>query len=84
MKLIGWKATLLHDDPCAYDRWKWLQKNITSGKIKTLDAGCGTGAFSFYASKIGNHITGLSFDKTNNQTAVEDAKFLKLKNIYNI
>ncbi|MFH1643663.1 MAG: methyltransferase domain-containing protein [bacterium] len=81
IKLIGWHATILHEDPCAYDRYKWLKKNIKKGTIKTLDAGCGLGTFSFFAAKKGNVTTGLSFDEKANKQAIQNAKILKLENV---
>lgn len=81
IKLIGWHATILHEDPCAFDRYKWLKKNIIQGNLKTLDAGCGIGTFSFFAAKKGNLTTGLSFDKNANNQAKEKAQILNIKNI---
>ncbi len=81
VKLLGWKATVLHGDPCVYDRWKWLQSQLLPGKMHTLDAGCGSGPFTMYAAKIGNRSLGISFDERNNQVAQERAKTLKLTNI---
>lgn len=81
IKLIGWHATILHEDPCAFDRYRWLKKHLKKGPFKTLDAGCGLGAFSFYAAKQNNSVVGLSFDKQSNQQAQETAKILNLKNV---
>ena len=80
IKLIGWHATILHEDPCAFDRYKWIKRHLKKGKAKTLDAGCGLGAFTFFAAKKGNLATGLSFDNQANNIAQQNAKILKLKN----
>lgn len=81
IKLIGWHATILHEDPCAFDRYKWIKKHLKKGCVKTLDAGCGLGAFTLYAAKKGNIATGLSFDGKANMQAKQNAQILKLKNI---
>jgi len=81
IKLIGWKATVLHGDPAVYDRWKWLQRHLSTGKVRTLDVGCGSGAFTMYAAKVGNDAVGLSFDERNNQVAKARAKILHLDNV---
>jgi len=81
IKLIGWHATILHEDPCAFDRYRWLKKHLKKGAFKTLDAGSGLGAFSFYAAKQKNSVIGLSLDRQANQQAQENAKILNLKNV---
>ena len=80
MKLVGWRAILLHDDPCAYQRFKWLKQNLLHGELRTLDAGCGEGAFTIYASKIGNEAVGLSFDSKSNLKASKYAQKLHCHN----
>lgn len=80
LNCIGWKAALLHDDPCAYDRWVWLSKHLEKGSLKTLDAGCGTGAFSCYAATCHNNVVGLSFDEASNNYATAMAQKLQLSN----
>ena len=81
IKLIGWHATILHEDPCAFDRYKWIKKHLKKGSFKTLDAGCGLESFTFYAAKKGNIATGLSFNESANKQANKTAKILNLKNI---
>ena len=81
LNCIGWKAALLHDDPCAYDRWVWLSKHLEKGNFKTLDAGSGTGAFSCYAALQKNNVIGLSFDKASNDSATAMAQKLSIKNV---
>jgi hypothetical protein len=46
VKLIGWKALMLQGDPTVVDRWRWLKQHVRPGPLRTLDAGCGTGAFT--------------------------------------
>lgn len=79
LKLFGVYPTLLVGDSGVWDRWVWLRRNLLRGNVRTLDAGCGSGAFSLGAAKLGNVVTGLSFDTRNNSTANERAKILKLE-----
>jgi SAM-dependent methyltransferase len=81
VKLIGYPATVLHGDPPVFDRWCWLKKHLQPGPWRTLDAGCGSGAFTIYAAKIGNEAVGISYDERNNRVAAERAKILKIPNI---
>lgn len=81
VKIIGYPATILHGDSAVLDRWRWLKRHLKSGHLKTLDAGCGSGAFAMYAAKIGNDVIGVSFDKRNNQAAQERADILGIKDI---
>jgi SAM-dependent methyltransferase len=81
IRILGWRAAILHGDPCVLDRWKWLRDRLQPGPLRTLDAGCGSGAFAMYAAKIGNQSLGLSFDERNNQVATRRAKLLGLSNV---
>ncbi len=81
VKLFGWKAAILHGDPTSYDRWKWLAKHLKRGPFRTLDAGCGSGAYTLYAATIGNESLGISFDKLNNELATQRAKLLGINNV---
>lgn len=81
VKMMGFIATVLHGDTAVFDRWLWLRKNLDTGQIKTLDAGCGSGAFTLYAAKKGNDAIGISFNDRNNNVAIKRAKILNLENI---
>jgi SAM-dependent methyltransferase len=81
VKLIGYPATVLHGDAAVFDRWRWLKKYLLPGNLRTLDAGCGSGAFTMYEAKIGNQAVGISFDERNNKTAAERAKILGISNV---
>jgi len=81
IKLIGYPATILHGDTAVFDRYRWLKKHLEAGSLRTLDAGCGSGAFTMYAAKIGNEAVGISFDRENNEKAVERARILNISNI---
>ena len=64
--------------PPVFDRWIWLKRYLQPGPLRTLDAGCGSGAFTMYASKIGNTAVGLSFDDRNTQIARTRARMLEI------
>ncbi len=81
VRLMGWKATVLHGDPCVFDRWKWLKRHLVPGPLRTLDAGCGSGALTMYASKLGNEALGISFDEWNNQAARFRSSMLGIRNV---
>jgi 2-polyprenyl-3-methyl-5-hydroxy-6-metoxy-1,4-benzoquinol methylase len=78
VRLIGWRATILHGDPCVFDRWLWLKKHLTPGNFRTLDAGCGSGAFTFAAVQLGNNALGLDFNKEQIKKAKARAKILNM------
>ena len=63
VRLLGWRATILHGDVTVVDRWRWLRRHLRPGPVRTLDAGCGAGAFTLYAAMQGNRATGVSFDQ---------------------
>ncbi len=78
LKLVGWKITLIFGDTLVLDRWKWLSKklpqNKTSTKLRILDVGCGSGAFSIGAASLGYDLLGLSWDEKNQNKASKRAK----------
>ena len=69
VRLLGWRATFLHGDPSVYDRWRWVERHLTPGPLRTFDAGCGSGSFTIFAAKIGNDALGLSFNEQNTEKA---------------
>ena len=81
MRVFGWKITLVYGDLCVADRWDWLRRHLLPGPIRTLDAGCGSGAFTLGAAKLGNQAVGLSFDENNNTKATNRAVLLGLSNV---
>ena len=80
IKLFGIKAAALFGDAAVFDRFRWLKKNLRKGSLRTLDAGCGSGAFSLYAASMGNEVVGISFQEENNRTASARAELLRLQN----
>jgi SAM-dependent methyltransferase len=81
VRLIGWRAPILQGDPPVFDRWRWLKRHLLPGPLRTLDVGCGSGAYTFCASKIGNWSVGISNNERNNSKARARAEILRLRNI---
>lgn len=81
VRLLGWPATVLHGDPSIFDRWLWLRRRLVPGDVRTLEAGCGSGAFTLYAARLGNEAVGVSFDSRNNEVAGQRAQILGLDGV---
>lgn len=80
VRVLGWRATILHGDPAVVDRWRWLRRHLAPGPLDTFDAGCGSGAFTLYAALVGNRAVGMSFDGANQRKAQERGRILGLAN----
>ncbi|GAP97593.1 class I SAM-dependent methyltransferase [Leptolyngbya sp. NIES-2104] len=76
VRLFGFSATLTHGDTLVLDRWNWLKKRLpkTLNGEKLIDIGCGTGAFTIGAAKLGYDALGLSWDQRNQSVAQERAQ----------
>lgn len=76
VKLLGFRATLVHGDTTTRDRWKWLLPRLpkTQNSESLLDVGCGAGSFTIGAALRGYQSTGISWDRTNNDLASERAE----------
>lgn len=74
--VLGWRGAVLHGDLFLFDRWRWLRRRLQPGRVRTLDAGSGSGAFSVFAAAIGNQVVGLSFDEANNSVARDRARIV--------
>jgi SAM-dependent methyltransferase len=61
IRAIGWRAAMLHGDPCVVDRWRFARRNLRPGALRTLDAGAGNGGFSMLAASRGNTVVAVSF-----------------------
>jgi SAM-dependent methyltransferase len=80
-KVLGWRALLIHGDPCVLDRWLWLRSQLRTGAQRTFDAGCGNGAFSIYAAREGNAVVAASFSAREQQDARRRAEELGVEGI---
>ena len=78
VRFLGWRATILHGDATVADRWEWVKRHLQTGPLRTLEAGCGTGAMTLFAARVGNKALGLSFNERNNQVAEKRAAILRL------
>ena len=78
-RIAGPVVLMLLGDTAVFDRWLWLRKYLKSGPLRTLDAGCGSGALTIYAARRGNDAVGVSFEERNNRVARERAAFFGLK-----
>jgi SAM-dependent methyltransferase len=76
LRFLGPAFAVFFGDPAAYSRFRWLRRRLKKGNVRTFDAGCGSGALTLYAARIGNNAVGLSFDGRNNQVATERAQIL--------
>ena len=81
VRLIGWRALIWQGDPLVIDRWHWLKRHLMPGPQQTFDAGCGNGAFTLYAARIGNRAVGLSFSDRDNQKATTRAQLLRIGHV---
>jgi SAM-dependent methyltransferase len=75
-RYIGWKALLLGRDPTVTHRLKWLKHHLKPGNLRTLDVGCASGYFTFYAAEIGNQSVGIDVDERGNRKAKRLAQIL--------
>jgi 2-polyprenyl-3-methyl-5-hydroxy-6-metoxy-1,4-benzoquinol methylase len=80
-RLIGWRILLRYGDPLVMDRWRWLRPRLVPGNIRTFDAGCGNGCFSFAAASLGNQVIAGSFDEESITKANARAELFGIKNV---
>jgi 2-polyprenyl-3-methyl-5-hydroxy-6-metoxy-1,4-benzoquinol methylase len=74
--VVGFPATVIHRDTTVLDRWLWLRKHlrtIPTGSKTLIDVGCGTGAFTIGAARMGYCSLGLSWDQRSQRVATERA-----------
>jgi SAM-dependent methyltransferase len=81
LKTLGWRALLIHGDPCVLDRWLWLRRHLRSGPVRTFDAGCGNGAFSIYAALARNQVLAASFSEREQDDARRRAQLVGVTGI---
>ena len=75
VRSFGFPAMLVHGDTMVLDRWLWLRKRLSriSRRGRLLDVGCGTGAFTIGAARLGFDALGLSWDERNQSVAASRA-----------
>ena len=89
VRCLGWRALLIQGDPVVLDRWKWLRSRFpgSAGRtssdrpLRMLDAGCGNGAFAFWAAARENDVLGLSDTAEDLQKARTRASLLSLQQV---
>jgi SAM-dependent methyltransferase len=81
LRALGWRSLLIHGDPCVFDRWRWLRAHLRGGAMRTLDAGCGNGAFSIYAARLGNEVVAASFSPSEVHSARRRVERLGVRGI---
>jgi SAM-dependent methyltransferase len=81
LRVLGWRALLIHGDPTVLDRFLWLRAHLRGGPLRTLDAGCGNGAFSIYAARAGNEVVAASFSAGEQDSARGRAAALDVEGI---
>jgi 2-polyprenyl-3-methyl-5-hydroxy-6-metoxy-1,4-benzoquinol methylase len=77
VRAIGFPATLIHGDTLVWDRWRWLKPRLKEHRGNLLDVGCGSGAFTIGAARMGYDPLGLSWDERNQTVAAERAAIAK-------
>lgn len=81
LRLLGWQALVVQQDPPTGDRFRWVCRQLHVGPGRVLDAGCGSGAFTMFAAVQGNEALGVSFDETANRTATVRAALLGVEGV---
>lgn len=81
LKAMGWPITVRFGDPLVMDRWRWLRTRLASGRVRTFDAGCGNGCFSFAAAARGNQVVAGSYDADPISKAASRARLFGLNNV---
>jgi SAM-dependent methyltransferase len=81
VRVLGWRALLIHGDPCVLDRWLWLRRHLRGGDMRTFDAGSGNGGFSIYAARLGNAVVAASFSAREQQDVRRRVKQLGVSGI---
>ena len=79
VRALGFPATLIHGDTLVLDRWLWLRRKLSQPVSGTelVDVGCGSGAFTIGAAKLGYSALGLSWDDRNQAVAAERARLCR-------
>jgi ubiquinone/menaquinone biosynthesis C-methylase UbiE len=81
VRAFGWRATMVHGDPCVLDRWMFARRHVRGGGARTLDAGAGNGGFAMMAASRGNSVVGLSFSRDEMQRAQQRATMTRARQV---
>jgi SAM-dependent methyltransferase len=81
IRVLGWRAAMLHGDPCVVDRWAFARRHLRPGRVRTLDAGAGNGGFAMLAASRGNTALGISFDNAELRRAEQRAELARLRRV---
>jgi SAM-dependent methyltransferase len=81
VRRLGWRAAMLHGDPCVFDRWMFVRRHLRTGGVRTLDAGAGNGSFAMMAASAGNTVVALSFADAELRRAEQRAAIVGLPRV---
>ncbi len=76
IRVLGWQGIKIQGDVTFLGRLAWLRRQLQPGSLRTLDAGCGRGAFTMLAAKFGNDALGLTFSQEDAEIANRRAKLV--------
>jgi SAM-dependent methyltransferase len=76
VRLLGWWALPIQGDILFVERLGWVRRRLSRGPIRTLDAGCGTGALTILAARLGNDALGLTFSAGDAALAADRARLV--------
>lgn len=78
VRVIGFPATLIHGDTMVLDRWRWIKKRLPLARANEtmIDVGCGSGAFTHGAAKLGYRSIGLTWNELEQAKASERISLL--------
>lgn len=79
VRLLGWPALPLQGDVLFAERAAWVRRQLMRGPVRTLDAGCGSGALTILAARLGNDALGLTFSEADVALAAERAAIVGAK-----
>lgn len=63
------------------DRWRWLKRHLRVGPLHTLDAGCGSGAFTMFAGMQGNVAVGIADNERDIEKALRRSSALGINSV---
>lgn len=76
VQILGWHALPIQGDVLFVERLAWVKRRLLRGPARTLDAGCGTGALTILATRLGHEALGLTFTPADAELAARRAAIL--------